>query len=788
MKTTRTLLILLCSALCLMLVACGGGGGGGSTPPSSMVIITTSSLPNGIVNQEYSATLQAAGGSGAYTWSVTSGSLPPGLSLSTSGSITQKPTAAGSYVFTVQVTSGTRSATATLSITVFDVLTVATSSLPYAFVGVSYYQTLLSGGGTGPQNWSVTNGSLPAGLTLTADGTITGTPTAPGTSSFRVQVNDGTQTATKDLQIAVKNQLVINPLTVEEAIVNQPYALTPTASGGSGPITWSVIGTLPPGLTINPTTGAIAGTPTTTGEYSLTLRATDGDQVVETWIYLQVVDVLTIPDFTAPHAKTGTSYVLQIVATGGTVYNRTWTISAGSLPPGLSLWGGQISGKPTQAGTFSFTVKVVDGKQTATKDGSITVDYNVAITTDSLPSGRLNQPYSQALTAAYNTGTVTWSLASGSLPNGLTLSTDGTISGTPTSSGSFYFTVQAQDSATSITKQLYLWVDTAPAITTTSLPAATYGEVYSTTIMAAGGTPPYTWSTTSTLPDGLSLSSAGVLNGIPNSAGSYWIYVTVTDSASVQAGSPFLLTVNAPLTITTTTLPDARTNTLFDVQFKTTPTTSQLTWSGTNLPSGMTLDPATGSLTWTPTSTGSFPFTVQVQDTGGHSASKDFTLNVVATKPRNNSIPDATPLTNGSWTASISPYADAPTGPDTDYYKLTALGGATVHVEIIATGANADDPLDSVIEIVDANGQRYSVCRDPYYTYAGPPVIPDATPDAYDDMCMNDDKYPGNLDSMLDFRVPGTLGTPLTFYVHVFDWSGNARPDMVYQISISGVQ
>ncbi|HET9180110.1 MAG TPA: Ig domain-containing protein, partial [Terriglobia bacterium] len=140
-------------------------------------IITTGALPGGTVNTAYSATLTATGGTGSYTWSISAGSLPAGLTLNTStGAITGTPTTAGTSNFTAKVTdSNSQTATQNLSITVNAALSITTTSLPGGTVGTAYSSTLAATGGTGSYTWSISAGSLPAGLTLnTSTGAITG--------------------------------------------------------------------------------------------------------------------------------------------------------------------------------------------------------------------------------------------------------------------------------------------------------------------------------------------------------------------------------------------------------------------------------------------------------------------------------------------------------------------------------------------------------------------------------------------------------------------------------------
>jgi putative Ig domain-containing protein len=168
--------------------------------------IVTTSLPVAMANVAYSETLSATGGDGNYTWSLTLGTVPPGMSLGASGSISGVSATAGSNTFTVQVTSGDgQTATRELTVAVeIPPLTVVSTSLPNGTQGQAYdVQTLLATGGTGGFSWIVLSGSLPAGMTLSTTGVIGGTPTQLGTSNFVAQVSSGALTATEAFSITV---------------------------------------------------------------------------------------------------------------------------------------------------------------------------------------------------------------------------------------------------------------------------------------------------------------------------------------------------------------------------------------------------------------------------------------------------------------------------------------------------------------------------------------------------------------------------------------------------------
>jgi hypothetical protein len=251
--------------------------------PAPLTLGATS-LPNGTVNSNYSTTLQAAGGTTPYKWSVTTGSLPAGLALNaTTGAISGIPTASGTSTFKVTVTDSAtptpQTAVQQFSILVNATLSMTTTSLPNGTVGTSYSQTLQSSGGTPPVSWSVTVGTLPAGLSLNSStGVISGTPSAAGTSSFTIQVADSSspkQTATKALSIAVvAAPLAVSTTSLPSGTVGISYSTTLQFSGGTPPVTWAASG-LPAGLSLNTSTGAITGSPTTAGTSSVSVTATD---------------------------------------------------------------------------------------------------------------------------------------------------------------------------------------------------------------------------------------------------------------------------------------------------------------------------------------------------------------------------------------------------------------------------------------------------------------------------------------------------------------------------------
>ncbi|HET7150065.1 MAG TPA: putative Ig domain-containing protein [Candidatus Acidoferrum sp.] len=622
------------------------------------VVITTTSLPNGVVNTPgYSATLTATGGAPPITWSITAGSLPTGLVLNAAtGAITGTPTTAGTSNFTVQAAdSSTPALTATkaLSITIIPALTITTTSLPNGITSTAYSATLTSTGGSGAVAWSVTVGSLPAGLTLNANtGAITGTPTTAGTSNFTVQAADsGTpqQKVTKALSITIVQQLVVTTSALPSGAITSTYSATLSSSGGTPAVTWAItVGSLPAGLTLNAATGAITGTPTgPSGMSGFTVQATDSgtpQQTATKALSINVNPVLSITTTSLASGTVNTTYSQQLQTNGGGIAPITWSITLGSLPPGLTLNAstGVISGTPTTAtgSPFNFTVQAADSgtpQQTATQALSISIaTAPLSVATTGLPNGIQGQAYSATLQSAGGNPPVTWSISAGSLPSWASLNTStGAITGTPNATGTTTFTAKATDSTTptaqTATKSLSITVVNALSITTSSLPAGTVGSPYNTTVAATGGTTPYTWSWAaqggSSLPPGLSISSStGVISGTPstNTGSPFNVTVTVTDATNPQqtASANFSITITvATLTVTTTSsqLPAGTVNTAYpnNVNLAASGGIPPYTWSqtGGTLPPGLTLS-SSGAISGTPTiTTGSpFSFTVQVAD------------------------------------------------------------------------------------------------------------------------------------------------------------------------------
>jgi YVTN family beta-propeller protein len=648
-------------------------------------ITTSLTLPRGAVGVPYSTTFAAIGNTGTITWSK-SGSLPTGLTLSSSGVLSGTPTATSTKNVTIFASDSVASASASFSITVSATLAVSTASLAAAANGSAYSATFAATGGTSPYTWSIATGSLPAGLNLNAStGAITGTATTNGISSFTVQATDSTTpthaTATKALSIAVEPALAITTTSVPNFVRSTAYSAAIAATGGVGAYTWSVSsGTLPSGLSLNATTGIVGGTAgSTAATATVTIRVVDPAGLAATRsLAFTRGTVLTITSNNLPSGAVGTAYSGTVTAGAGTT-PYTWSITTGSLPSGLSqnTSTGAITGTPTTGGTFPFTVKVTDsstGHTTATAAFSITVagPVTLVVSTTSLATGQNGISYSATLAASGGLTPYAWSIAGGALPAGLSLdSSTGAITGTPTVDGTSTFTVQVADSTTpaaaTATKSFSMAIVEPLAITTASLPDGALSTAYSAALVATGGTAPYTWALTSgTLPTGLNLNtSTGAITGTPSLAvANRSLTFAATDSSVPSLSTPATLTITtiAPLVVSTTALSEAQNGVAYAATVAAIGGHAPYSWSiaSGSLPDGLSLDP-TGAITGTPTADGTSSFTVQVGD-GASTATAN--LSILVADPlviSTTSLPGA----DRSSTYSTTLHATGGTGPYT---------------------------------------------------------------------------------------------------------------------------
>lgn len=278
---------------------------------AALTIVSTSPLTSGVVGTPYSLALQATGGTGAYTWASLTTPMPPGLTLNAAGTLSGTPTTAGTYNFIAQVTDHASPANTTiqpLSITIAAapaVLTITTSAtLPTGMVGVAYSTTLAAAGGTPPYIWSITSGSLPAGLGLSSSGVISGTPTTDGTATFSGTVTDSVF-ATASVSFT---------LTINTAGPIRAGVLSQVASGGGWKTSIYVVNTSTASV---PVVVNFWGNTGTALNLPLTVTQLGGTQVsTASSVSATVASNATLLIETTAQTSTGTTGWAEVIATG----------------------------------------------------------------------------------------------------------------------------------------------------------------------------------------------------------------------------------------------------------------------------------------------------------------------------------------------------------------------------------------------------------------------------------------------------------------------------------------
>ncbi|HXG67445.1 MAG TPA: putative Ig domain-containing protein, partial [Blastocatellia bacterium] len=323
--------------------ASGGGG--------PLAITTASPLPDGTVASPYAQTLAASGGTPPYSWSLVSGALPPGVGMDATGAISGTPTTTGTYNFTVQVTDAAQTpAQKSFSIT------INSSSYAAQFVSQNVPSRVTTGqqfsfnikfNNTGSAAWSEADGVrigsqnppdnttwggnrviLPAGFVIAPGQQLDVAvqaiaPATPGTYNFQWQMVKeggsffGDLSPNLEITVTSPNTVVINGPTLIKAVQGVPVSQAYTAAGGAEPYTWSIAsGALPPGMSLHAGNGTISGTPTATGNFTLTLQAADSaSRTAQLPVTVTVSPPpLTIEEPARPEAVKGLSFTFRLNA------------------------------------------------------------------------------------------------------------------------------------------------------------------------------------------------------------------------------------------------------------------------------------------------------------------------------------------------------------------------------------------------------------------------------------------------------------------------------------------
>ncbi len=352
----------------------------------------------------------------------------------------------------------------------------------------------------------------------------------------------------------------ITTASLPAGVRGQLYSVDLQATGGTAPYRWDATG-LPPGISLDPDTGVLSGTPTADNSYSPVFTVRDNGGQTDSKSVPIVIQPPPSPSVSTTSLPPGVRTQLYSASLSATNGAPPYAWSATGLPAGIALSAaGALTGTPTVQGTFSPDFTVTDNNGlTGSRLIQIVINPppSPIVATTALPSGIQNQPYTASLAATSGTPPFTWSAPPESLPTGIALTAAGALTGTPTVSGTFTptFTVTDTNGLTG-SKPLSILITppASPVITTSSLPDGARTEPYSASLSATGGTGSLTWSVSTgpgfeRLPAGIALSAAGALTGSPTEEGTFSPVFTVTDAATTQALKPLNLRIAKPLVL-----------------------------------------------------------------------------------------------------------------------------------------------------------------------------------------------------------------------------------------------
>ncbi|MCX7846800.1 MAG: putative Ig domain-containing protein [bacterium] len=645
--------------------------------PSYAVQIQTTTTPPGMVGVPYALTFVAAGGTLPYQWEADFADLPDGLALDdVTGVLSGVPEEQGTATFWVTVTDAdNNSASNVFTLIILPASTALffqTAGLPPALRGQPYAVHILVIGGAPPYLWQVISGAPPAGVTLsTNSGLLAGVPTTNLPSSFIVRVTDRLGTVMQreyTVWVLSDERPMILPAELPDAVVSNLVSYQLSVRALPLPATWSVEfpQDLPRGMAVDFDEGRLYGTPLETGLFSFTIIAESAlsGEVARTynWRILSPPSRPVLPATAPPDGTPGVPYLFQTDATGG-MPPYDYTLLESYLPTGFVFYiaTATLAGNTLQTGQFWYVLKVSDLlKRSDVRAYTFDIRYATHLTLDTtyLPDGWVGRLYELELRASGGTPPLTWDVAAGTLPPGISLATNllgqtlGILRGVPLSNGTYWCTLRVTDDVGQTAERVFSFIVHPPpqalGFDTTALPDAMYGEEYEARILVRGGIPPYTWAVlpvTGSLPHGVELiPETGLVGGFPTATGTFNFVCQVTDRDGAQIQRLFTIHV-APqedqLQFITAVLRNGSINADYFERIYVGGGTPPYTWmlAAGSLPVGISLATNTGVLVGSPSKIGTNTFLISVRDADATEVSRFFTI-IIDASPRFLTIED----------------------------------------------------------------------------------------------------------------------------------------------------
>lgn len=657
------------------------------------------------------------GGTGPFTWEVTSG--PAWLILDGArGTFSGVASASGTFPIDIRVTdSQGYSATTSASIEISPSIVLTPPSIAETRTGdiLIVNAQPSATGGSGDYSWSMTG--APGWMTIDAetgeiDG-IAGVPVVTEGIEIKVVDSDGLSRVT-EFSVSIFDVLALSAPVIGTAEQGVPLSIgQAVATSGLAPYSWSLHGDIPAWLEFDESTGRISGIPAYKASHSMTIEVTDslGDtRSADFTINVDPVITMTAPVFETV-APFETLIVSEQPAAEGGLGRKTYSLT--NAPDGMVIDSarGWISGTAPASGSYNFQITATDeNTDSITITASITVPEDLVAVEPQVGVTYLGEDLNVTRHAVYVGGhaPITWELSQG--PGWMSVSTLGQISGTPDQSGVAYAEITATDA---LGRQ-----DTVGFYTETRTPLnivnPTFGQAFAgasvpvtTQPSATGGIPPYTWAIESA--DGsLSLAlnaSTGALTVAETTAdGSFPVTVSVTDDVGDTTESAFLVPVLPVLSLIAPTISTSVSGDELIVASQTQSVggLGPVTWDVSDAPSWLNFNTATGEISGTPPTAGTFAFTINATDANGLEASVAATAVVVS--PVTLAVDDVLDAEVGSSISGYSATATSGVSP----LRFNMVSGPS-WLNIGATGILSGVPTDEVdttftVSVTDALG------------------------------------------------------------------------------------